>query len=146
MWRVVRKRSIDQMITRSFDQGEKADSQNKTMWPKGTGHSNAIRAAVQLCWRWCDIQQSPRLLWTKMGGWQNRYRSRWSDCQTDSRYSKVADESCVYQKGILVQKKSSVIGGRKSCWRKCIPPTARVSAEARDENVWGTHDVWEFRR
>jgi len=29
MWRVVRKRSIDQMITRSFDQGEKADSQNK---------------------------------------------------------------------------------------------------------------------
>ena len=28
-------------------------------------HSNAIRAAVQLCWRWCDIQQSPRLLWTK---------------------------------------------------------------------------------
>ena len=65
MWRVVRKRSIDQMITRSFDQGEKADGQNKTMWPKGTGHRNAIRAAVQQCWRRCDIQQSPRLLWTK---------------------------------------------------------------------------------
>ena len=81
MWRVVRKRSIDQMITRSFDQDENANGQNKTMWPKGTGHRNAIRAAVQLCWRWCDIQQSPRLLWTKMGGWQNRYRSRWSDCQ-----------------------------------------------------------------
>ena len=32
---------------------------------------------------------------------------------TDSRYSKAADESCVYQKGILVQKKSSVIGGRR---------------------------------
>ena len=67
IWRVVRKRSIDQMITRSFDQGEKAESQNKTMWPKGTGHSNAIRAAVQRCWRRCDIQQSPRLLWTKRG-------------------------------------------------------------------------------
>lgn len=67
MWRVVRKRSIDQMITRSFDQGEKAKSQNKTMWPKGTGHRNAIRAAVQLCWRWCDIQQAPELLWTKRG-------------------------------------------------------------------------------
>ena len=124
MWRVVRKRSIDQMITRSFDQGEKADGQNKTMWPKGTGHRNAIRAAVQLCWRWCDIQQSPRLLWTKMGGWQSRYRSRWSDCQTDSRCSKAADESCAYQKGILVQKKSSVIGGRRifltkmSCHRR----------------------------
>lgn len=67
MWRVVRKRSIDQMITRSFDQGKKADGQNKTMWPKGTGHRNAIRAAVQLCWRWCDIQQSPELLRTKSG-------------------------------------------------------------------------------
>ncbi len=37
----------------------------------------------------------------------------WSDCQTDSRCSKVADESCVYQKEILAQKKSSVIGGRR---------------------------------
>ena len=27
-----------------------------------------------------------------------------------------------------------------------LPPTARVSAEARDENEWDTHDVWEFRR
>ena len=105
MWRVVRKRSIDQMITRSFDQGEKADGQNKTMWPKGTGHSNAIRAAVQLCWRWCDIQQSPRLLWTKMGGWQSRYRSRWSDCQNPKSVDgKVADENA-------------------------FPPAARVSAE-----------------
>ena len=42
------------------------------------------------------------------------YRSRWSDCQTDSRYSKAADESCVYQERILVQKKSSVIGGRRN--------------------------------
>ena len=67
MWRVVRKRSIDQMIARSFDQGKKSDGQNKTMWPKGIGHSNAIRAAVQPCWRWCDIQQSPELLWTKRG-------------------------------------------------------------------------------
>ena len=49
----------------------------------------------------------------KWGGWQNRYRSRWSDCQTDSWCSKAADESCAYQKGILVQKKSSVIGGRR---------------------------------
>ena len=29
---------------------------------------------------------------------------------------------------------------------KVLPPTARVSAEARDENVWDAHDVWEFRR
>ena len=59
----------------------------------------------------------------KVGGWQSRYRSRWSDCQADSRYSKAADESCAYQKGILVQKKSSVIGWRrifltKMCYRR----------------------------
>ena len=38
----------------------------------------------------------------------------WSDCQTDSRYSKAADESCVYQERILVQKKSAAIGGRRN--------------------------------
>ena len=77
-------------------------------------HSYAIRTGGRKC-RWsCEIQQSPRLLWTKMGGWQSRNRSRWSDCQTDSRYSKAADESCAYQKEILVQKKSSVIGGRRN--------------------------------
>ena len=27
-----------------------------------------------------------------------------------------------------------------------LPPTARVSGEARDENEWDAHDVWEFRR
>ena len=93
------------MITRSFDQGEKADSQNKN-----------------------NVTE--------------RNRSQWSDCQTDSRYSKAADESCVYQKGILVQKKSSVIGGRRNFLTKmCLPPTARVSAEARDENERDAHDV-----
>ena len=112
MWRVVRKRSIDQMITRSFVQGEMADGQNKTMWPKGIGHSKAIRAAVQLCWRWCDIQQTPELLWRKMGGWQSRYRSRWSDCQLTADALRL-QKHCAYQKGILVQKKSSVIGGRR---------------------------------
>ena len=147
MWRVVRKRSIDQMITQSFDQGEKADSQNKTMWPKGTGYSNAIRAAVQQCWRWCDIQQSPRLLWTKMGRLTEPLQITVIWLSTDSRYSKAADESCAYQKGLLVQKKSSVIGGRRIFLTKmCLPPAARVSAEARDENQWDAHDVWEFRR
>lgn len=58
------------MIARSFDQGEKADGQNKNnVIRKEPVHSNAIRAAVQLCWRWCDIQQTPKLLWTNMGGW-----------------------------------------------------------------------------
>jgi len=27
-----------------------------------------------------------------------------------------------------------------------LPPTARVSAEARDENEWDAHDICEFSR
>ena len=76
-------------------------------------HSNAIRAAVQLCWRWCDIQQIPKLLWTKRGRLTEPLQITVIWLSTDSRYSKAADESCAYQKGILVQKKSSVIGGRR---------------------------------
>ena len=40
----------------------------------------------------------------KRGGGQIRTDTM-ADCQTDSRYSKAADESCMYQKGILVQKR-----------------------------------------
>ena len=139
-------------------------SKQKQCDPKGIGHSNAFRAAVQLCWRWCDIQQAPELLWTKMGGWQSRYRSRWSDCQADSRYSKAADESCAYQKGILVQKKSSVIGGRRifltkmhttggkgicqSSWRKWMryPRRLRVpSLNKIAQTAVRPSPLWEFR-
>ena len=55
----------------------------------------------------------PELLWAEQGRRTEPYRTTWADCQTDSRYSKAADESCAYQKGLLVQKKSSVIGGRR---------------------------------
>ena len=75
------------------------------------------------------------------------YRSRWSDCQTDSRYSKAVDESCVYQREFWYRKKEF-----RNRWAEnfpdenALPPAARVSAEARDENEWDAHDVWEFRR
>jgi len=50
------------------------------------------------------------------------YRSRWSDCQNPKLVDgKIANENL-------------------------FPPTARVSAEARDENQWGAHDVCEFSR
>ena len=75
--------------------------------------------------------------WTrKRGGGQGWLQITVVWLSTDSRCSKAADESCVYQKGILVQKKSSVIGGRRifltkmhttdgkgicrSSWRKCM--------------------------
>ena len=114
MWRVVRKRSIDQMIARSFDQGEKADGQNKTMWPKGIGHSNAIRAAVQLCWRWCDIHQAPELLWTKSGRLTEPLQIIVIWLSTDSRCSKAAEALCVPKRNFGTEEKSSVIGGRRN--------------------------------
>jgi len=40
------------------------------------------------------------------------YRSRWSDCQLTADALRL-QKHCAYQKGILVQKKSSVIGGRR---------------------------------
>ena len=49
----------------------------------------------------------------KRGGGQGWLQITAVWLSTDSRCSKAADESCAYQKGILVQKKSSVIGGRR---------------------------------
>ena len=123
------------MITRCFDQSEDADRQNKnnvternrsqkspSLGDPRSG-SNAIYSSVPGC---CE---------RKEGGWQNRNRSRWSDCQTDSRYSKAA--VTLYQKGILVQRKrvpcrwtvsfpdenvftTDGKGICRSSWRKCV--------------------------
>jgi len=99
----------------------------------------------------------------KEGGGQSRNRSRWSDCQTDSWYSKAADESCVYQERILVQKKSSVIGGRRnfltkmhttddkgicrSSWRKCMRCPRRLwvpSLNKIAQTAAQPSPLWEF--
>ena len=61
------------------------------------------------------------------------YRSRWSDCQLTADARRL--QELLYQKGILVQRKrapKSVDG--KVADENLFPPTARVSAEARDEN------------
>ena len=86
----------------------------KTVWPKGTGHRNTIRTAVYELEMVRYTAESPKLLWTKMGGWQSRYRSRWSDCQNPKSVDgKVADENA-------------------------FPPAARVPAGSRDENLVST--------
>ena len=92
----------------------------ETMWPKGTGYSNAIRTGGRKC-RWlCETQQSPELLWTKQGRRTDPYR-HYGWLSTDSRYSKAAVTLC--QKGILVQRK------RVPCrWAVSFP----------DENVFTT--------
>ena len=64
---------------------------------------------------------------------------------TDSRYSKAA--VTLYQKEFWYRGKGFRVGGRWVFLTKmCLPSTARVSAETRDENEWDAHDVWEFRR
>ena len=164
MWRVVRKRSIYQMIAWSFDQGEKAESQNKTMWLKESVTVTQFALQSNCVGDGAKYSRLPNCCERKEGGWQSRYRSRWSDCQTDSRCSKAADESCVYQKGILVQKKSSVIGGRRSfltkmhttagkgicrsSWRKWMryPRRLRVpSLNKIAQTVVRPSPLWEFR-
>ena len=101
----------------------------------------------------------------KRGGGQSRNRSRWSDCQTDSRYSKAADESCAYQKRILVQRKrapESVDG--KVVDENAFPPgqgylpklvtkmnempTTFVSLVVKrncSDGAWPFLPLWEFR-
>ena len=113
-------------------------------------------------WIKCDIQQTkPGLLRTEAGGRQSRNRSRWSDCQTDSRYSKAA--VTLYQKGILVQRKRVpcrwtvsfpdenvfTIDGKGICrsswrkWMRCprrlrVPSLNKIAqAEVRPSSLYG---------
>ena len=102
------------MITRCFDQSEDADRQNKnnvternrsqkspSLGDPRSG-SNAIYSRRNLVC--CEQKQAADRAET----------DRWMVwLSTDSRYSKAAVALCAYQKGILVQKKSSVIGGRR---------------------------------
>ena len=66
---------------------------------------------------------------------------------TDSRYSKAAEAVCAYQRKNFGTEKEF-----RNRWTENFPdenvwpPTARVSAEARDENEWDAHDVCEFSR
>ena len=54
----------------------------------------------------------PELLWAEQGRRTEPYRTMWADCQLTADTLRL-QKHCAYQKGILVQKKSSVIGGRR---------------------------------
>jgi len=101
------------MTTRGFDQSEDADSQNKTMWSKEIGRSKALRLAIP------GVDQ---MRYTADETWSAANRSRrqtelrqiagWSDCQLTADTLRL-QMNHVRTKRILVQKKSSVIGGRR---------------------------------
>jgi len=90
------------------------------------------------------------------------YRSRWSDCQLTADALRL-QKHCAYQKGILVQKKSSVIGGRRifltkmhttddkgicrSSWRKCMRCPRRLwvpSLNKIAQTAAQPSPLWEF--
>ena len=144
---VIQYWSNEQMITRCFDQGVDADSQNKNNVSQNCLVHRRDSYARQSVPETIRETAVPRTAECEKGAADRAdYRSRWSDCQTDSRCSKAAVALCVPKRNFGTEEKSSGIGGRKSCWRKCISTGARVSAEPHDENKWDAHDVWEFRR
>ena len=59
--------------------------------------------------------------WTrKRGGGQGWLQITVVWLSTDSRCSKAAEALCVPKRNFGTEEKSSGIGGRKSCWRKCV--------------------------
>ena len=74
------------------------------------------------------------------------YRSRWSDCQLTADALRLQMNHVRTKKEFWYRKEFRVGGRWVFLTKMCLPPTARVSAETRDENEWDTHDVWEFRR
>ena len=163
MWRVVRKRSIDQMITRSFDQGEKADGQNNVtqgIWitvtpfalqPNCVG-DGAIYSRVPNC---CE---------RKWGGWQSRtdhgdltveltadtLRLQTNHVRTKKefwyrkRVPESADGEFSWRKRITTDGK----GICRSSWRKCVrcPRRLRVpSLNKTAPTAVRPSPLWEFR-
>ena len=70
------------------------------------------------------------------GGGQSRYRSRWSDCQLTADALRLQQSICVPKKKLWYRRKEPVIGGRKSCWRKCKTADSKGACWARDQNLW----------
>ena len=99
------------MITRGFDKGEDADSQNENNVSQNCLVHRRDSYARQSVPETIRETAVPRTAECEKGAADRAdYRSRWSDCQNPKSVDgKVADENA-------------------------FPPTARVSAEARDEN------------
>ena len=113
----------------------------ETMWPKGTGYSNALRTGGRKC-RWsCDIQQKkPILLRTGLGGWQSRYGS-------------IADstvKTVIGGRRIFLTKMHTADGKGicRSSWRKWMryPRRLRVpSLNKIAQTAVRPSPLWEFR-
>ena len=122
------------MITRCFAQGEDADSQNENNVSQNCLVHRRDSYARQSVPETIRETAVPRTAECEKGAADRAdYRSRWSDCQLTADARRL--QELLYQKGILVQRKrapKSVDG--KVADENLFPPTARVSAEARDEN------------
>ena len=82
MWRVIKDWSIEQMITRCFDQGEDADSQNKNNVSQNCLVHRRDSYARQSVPETIRETAVPRTAECEKGAADRAdYRSRWSDCQ-----------------------------------------------------------------
>ena len=88
MWRVIKDRSIEQMIPRVLTKAS-GYGQNKTMWAKTCWFIGAIRMWGKNCRRSYEIQLYPGQLYAKKGRRTDPYR-HYGWLSTDSRYSKAA--------------------------------------------------------
>ena len=56
----------------------------------------------------------PKLLWARQGRRTEPYRTTWADCQLTADTLRLQKQCVRTKEEILVQKKSSVIGGRRN--------------------------------
>ena len=83
----------------------------------------------------------PKLLWARQGRRTEPYRTMWADCQL------TADTLRLQMNHVRTKKEFGTEEEFRNRWTEnfpdenMIPPTARVSAEARDENERDAHDV-----
>ena len=93
------------MITRCFDQGVDADSQNKNNVSQNCLVHRRDSYARQSVPETIRETAVPRTAECEKGAADRAdYRSRWSDCQLTADALRL-QKHCAYQKGILVQRK-----------------------------------------
>lgn len=98
----------------------------------------------------------PEPLWAKQGRRTEPYRTTWADCQLTADTLRLQKQCVRTKEEILVQKKSSVIGGRrifltKTCCRRrqgYLPKLVTKMNEMPERNCSDGQrpsPLWEFR-
>ena len=104
-----------------FDQSKDADSQNKTMWPKRTGHSNAIRLTIP---GMDQVRYTADETWSAAN--KNRRQTElrqiagWSDCQLTADALRLQMNHVCTKKEFWYRKRVPQSADGEFSWRKCV--------------------------